>query len=99
MTCDEAQDVADQIEYKTWRPVVSTRQGLCFLRWEWEAPCVDTGVTQTWESREWLLAFPITEETVVRTAFAAAKMAELHECAENFLFQGRKPFDPHRSIL
>lgn len=99
MNCKQAQEVADMIQYKDWTCVVKQRANSCVLKWTWVAPCVHTGVVQPWDSREWLLAFPITEEGIVRTAFLAAKVAEEHECAENFKFMGRRPFDPHRSVL
>lgn len=99
MTCDEAQVIADMIDYKDWKCVVVSRANACVLKWVWRAPCTRTGRVQTWESREWLLPFPVTDEGLVRTAFAAAKMAEEHECAENFKFAGRRIFDPHRDLL
>jgi hypothetical protein len=98
LTASDVQFIANHIKYKDWRLVVHTAP--MSIQWSWSAPCtVNGGGPQPWTSRRWLIEPDATPEVVVKTAFAAAKMAEEHECAENFLFDGVRLFDPHRSVL
>lgn len=97
---DDYWAVADSIRYKDWSPTVQMMHsgGRVLFWWQWLAPCVNTGERKLQESRKWDIT-GFDEEAIVKTAFAAAKMAEEHECAENFNYQGRRIFDPHRSLL
>lgn len=99
MTFDEARAIADEIRYKDWmlQTLGDDGEGV-YLSWAWPAPCVNTGIVSIQHSREWVVT-DMDEEGIVKTAFAAAKMAEEHECAENFNYKGRRIFDPHRKLL
>ncbi|CAI3971374.1 hypothetical protein VAC51_00036 [Variovorax phage VAC_51] len=101
MSSAEMDRVAAAIKYKEWTCRISGDEFYesLILWWEWKAPCVLTGEVKKQLSRSWHIDSDITEEGIVRTAFAAAKMAEEHECAENFKYQGRRIFDPHRAVL
>lgn len=96
MTEDHIIAVLDNIRYKNWACNYNGFRRT--LWWTWVAPCVLTKEPKMQTSRQWFLESP-TRESVLRTAFAAAKMAELHECAEHFLYIGERVFDPHREVL
>lgn len=88
--------VLDSIRYKDW---VCKLTGSRCLYWFWVAPCVLTGKPKAQWSRDWHIPSDVNEEGLIRTAFAAAKMAEEHECAEHFLYNGVRVFDPHKAVL
>jgi len=103
MTFDEVQAIADEIRYKDWMLQTTgsgygSTSGDIYIHWVWSAPCVNGGNVSIQHSREWVVT-ACDEEAIVKTAFAAAKMAEEHECAENFNYKGRRIFDPHRKLL
>jgi len=100
LTYSDLDALTRRVKYKDWTLSAIKRGGVLLIRWDWRAPCaVNGGSAQRWSSREWFIHDSTTEEGVVRAAFAAAKMAEEHECAENFRFDGVMVFDPHKEVL
>lgn len=53
-----------------------------------------------WPCRVWRLGTGagLTEDSLVKTALAAALQAEEHECREAFTYKGVRLFDPHLSV-
>lgn len=98
MTFTELQAVADNIRYKDWVLQVGVHSGVSRVQWLWPAKCVNTGEWCTQLGRKWDVT-GMDEEAIVKTAFAAAIMAENHESAELFNYKGKRVFDPHRSVL
>lgn len=96
MTDNDIIEVLDNIRYKNW--VCSFNGFRRTLWWSWCAPCAVTGEHKLQTSRQWFVESP-TRESVLRTAFSAVKMAELHEAAEFFLYNGDRVFDPHKAVL
>lgn len=92
------QAILDKVRYKDWCPQAFHRINIVEICWGWFAPCVNSGEAAYQESRHWNVTGQ-SEEQIVRTAFAAAKMAEEHECAEHFLYENRRVFDPHKAVL
>lgn len=63
------------------------------------APCVKTGEHLVQIGRPWVVPYPDSEDSIVKTAFLAIKQCEEHELMEFFHYKGQRPFDPHRSLL
>ena len=57
--------------------------------------CVKTMQYKYWRGRKWYLSDHMTEDEIVKTVFAAVKMAVEHEVLENFKVNGKALFNPH----
>lgn len=68
------------------------------IRCSFQRPERDSGEVGTGFGRWWLIERGTTESAVVKTMFAAAKMIVEHELLEAFKVDGRRPFDPHRTV-
>ena len=71
------------------------------LWWSFIAPdYTKPGAPMTeWQAREWrVLNDEATEDSLVKTALAAALQAEEHECREAFTYKGVRLFDPHLTV-
>ena len=68
------------------------------IRCSFRRPDRDTGTVGAGFGRWWLIERDTTESAVIKTMFAAAKMIVEHELMEAFKVDGKRPFDPHRSI-
>jgi hypothetical protein len=89
--------VVDAIQHKDWW--LSAEVGITGtrMRWAFEAPCSRTGVESVWYGRWWDVT-DMTEEQLVKTAFAALKLAIEHETMEAFKYKGVAIFDPHTPL-
>ena len=56
------------------------------------------GMSTQW-GRKWLIEADDSDEQVIKTAFAAVKMATEHEVREDFMYFGKRPFSPHKRVL
>lgn len=72
--------------------------GRIFLQWTYEAPCVKTREVKEWRCAKHYLSAHMTEDELVKTAFAAGVRAMEHEAREHFTYKGRRLFNPHLSI-
>jgi len=59
---------------------------------------VETQKIEVQRGRWWVLDEPVTEDKIIKTAFAALEMSDGHVRRENFYYDGRRVFDPHISI-
>lgn len=73
--------------------------GRIFLQVTYEAPCTKTGAVQEWHGRKWYLSEYMTEDEIVKTAYAAFEAAVKHEIMEGFKFNGKVVFNPHVNYL
>lgn len=69
--------------------------GRIYLQCAYDAPCSVTGEAKEWRGRKWYLSEHMTEDEVVKTAFAAFKATVEHEVMEGFTFAGVRVFNPH----
>lgn len=69
--------------------------GRVFLQVVYDAPCTKTGNMQEWHGRKWYLSEHMTEDEVIKTAYAAFKAAVEHEVMEGFKICGTVLFNPH----
>lgn len=88
-------DALDRVVYKAWVPLI-TKDGTIY--WQWLAPCNVNGGPAVWQrGRDWYVA-GMSEDAIIKTAYAAIKMAEEHELMENFRVDGVMVFNPHTPI-
>lgn len=60
--------------------------------------CRNTGEESEWHGRKWYLSEFMTDDEVIKTAFAACKSAVEHEIMEGFTVDGVVLFNPHVSF-
>jgi len=66
-----------------------------YLRIGYETDCVKTGENKTWYGRKWYLSDHMTDDEIIKTAYAAFEMAVKHEILEGFKVDGKSLFNPH----
>jgi len=69
--------------------------GRIFLQVTYEAPCTKTGEAKEWHGRKWYLSKHMTEDEIIKTAYAAFEAAVKHEVMEGFKVNGIILFNPH----
>lgn len=77
-------------------------EGRIFLQIVYDAPCTKTGINQEWKGRKWYLSEYMTEDEIIKTAYAAFESAVKHEVMEGFKVGDIILFNPHidyRSLL
>lgn len=68
------------------------------IRCSFQRPDRESGAIGRGFGRWWYVERGTTVSGVVKTMFAAAKLIVDHELLEAFKFDGRRPFDPHRTV-
>ena len=68
------------------------------IRCSFQRPDRETGTVGRGFGRWWYIAAGTSESALWKTMFAAAKMIVEHELLEAFKVDGKRPFDPHRSV-
>ena len=58
----------------------------------------ELGVHKGQKARKWYLSEHMTDDEILKTAYAAFRMAVQHEVVEGFTVDGVRVFDPHRPI-
>lgn len=81
--------VSQDKAYKNGRP---------YLQIGYHAPCTKTGKMGWWKGRKWYLSEFMTNDEIIKTAFAAFKAAIEHEVMEGFKMDGKVVFNPHVSF-
>ncbi len=71
--------------------------GRIFIQILFSAPCQKTGEFKERRGRKWYLSDYMTEDEVIKTAFAALKAVVEHEVMEGFKFNKVPVFNPHVS--
>lgn len=66
-----------------------------YLQVLYQAPCTKTGEVQTWSGRKWYLSEYMTDDEIIKTAYAAFEAAVKHEVMEGFKVDGIILFNPH----
>ena len=91
--------IVKKISYKDWTLILGDENGVPYLQWKFQAPeyAIADTKPETWYSRKWMLT-GLDATEVVRTAFKAARNAELHECEEAFKFSGATIYSPHHNL-
>ena len=68
------------------------------MRCSFQRPDRTTGKVGRGFGRWWYIERLTTKSAVQKTMFAAAKMIVEHELMEAFKVNGKRPFDPHRTV-
>jgi hypothetical protein len=82
-------------DIRVHRDFKSPQTGRVYLQVKFTAPCSKTSLYQEWTGRKWYLSDHMTEDEVVKTAYAACKAAIEHEVMEGFKVDGIILFNPH----
>lgn len=69
--------------------------GRIFIQLVYDAFCSKSGVLKEWHGRKWYLSEHMTEDEIIKTAFAGFKAAVEHEVMEGFKVNGICLFNPH----
>lgn len=83
------------ISFRVERDVQNPATGRIFIQCVYTAPCTVTQQLKEWHGRKWYLSDYMTDDEVVKTAYAAFKAAVEHEVMEGFTFDGQRVFNPH----
>jgi hypothetical protein len=73
-----------------------------YLQWFYHAPCSKTGEIKEWRGGKYYLSEHMTDDEIVKKAWAAAQAVVHHEVMEGFMFDNVILFNPHvdfRKIL
>ena len=92
-------DILNQLSFRDWRFQIRPTQEHILLRVVFSAPdAFNKGKPTEQQGRWWVIEPHNTDEEVVKTAFAAVKMAMEHEVREDFVYKGKRPFSPHKKV-
>ncbi len=69
--------------------------GRTFIQMVYYSVCTKTNTEECWKGRKWYLSEHMTDDEIVKTAFAAFEAAVKHEILEGFKVDGKKLFNPH----
>ena len=69
--------------------------GRVFLQVVYMAPCTKTRTMAKWKGRKWYLSTHMTDDEIVKTAYAAFEAAVKHEVMEGFKYDNVIVFNPH----
>jgi hypothetical protein len=84
-----------QIEYDKKAYKYMKSKARLYLQIWYNARCIKTGKYELWHGRKWYLSDYMTEDEIVKTAFAAFKATVEHEVMETFKVKGKPVFNPH----
>jgi hypothetical protein len=87
-------------EVKVHRDKKDPENGRLYLQVSYYAPCVKGNAPdlQWWKGRKWYLSDHMTEDEIIKTAFAAVKAAVDHEVMEGYKVDDIILFNPHVSF-
>lgn len=68
------------------------------LQCSFQRPDTVTGKIETGYGRQEFLVLSATESAVVKTAWVCIQMTVHHELMESFCFDGKRLFDPHKTV-
>lgn len=66
-----------------------------YLQWFYHAPCSKTGDIKQWRGGKHYLSLYMTDDEIVKRAWAAAQAVVHHEVMEAFKFDNVTIFNPH----
>jgi hypothetical protein len=84
-----------EFKIRVERDNVRPEDGRIFLQAVFNAPCTKQDSTQEWHGRKWYLSEFMPDDEIMKTAYAAFKMAVEHEAMESFKVDGIILFNPH----
>lgn len=99
---EELKQILSKIKYKHWELRSFMKDDGYLIQWifmERDSTKPEDESLYEQHCRKWYVSKFSTETEVIRTAWLAAQQAELHECAESFLFDGSRIFDPHTNYI
>ncbi len=107
MNIEEVKNIASRISMQIFgthcgliveRDLVYGSGGRLFLQVFYEAPCTKTKKYDLWKGRKWYLSEFMTDDEIIKTAYAAFEAAVKHEIMEGFKVDGVILFNPHTNF-
>jgi hypothetical protein len=83
------------LEVKLEHNIINKYPPRMFLQIQYTSPCTKTGKVEEWSGRKWYLSEHMTNDEVIKTAYAAFETAIRHEIMEGFKVDGKILFNPH----
>jgi len=80
------------------RDLKHPKTGRIFIQCKYQSKCTKSGELKTWNGRKWYLSDYMSEDEIVKTAYAAFRATIEHEIMEGFKFEGIRVFNPHLSF-
>jgi len=77
------------------RSDAKVKYGRFFIQIQYTDICKKTGEKKVWHGRKWYLSDHMTDDEIVKTAYAAFEAAVKHEILEGFTVDGKPLFNPH----
>lgn len=81
-----------------WKWEVKHVDGGHLIRTTFQRPDINSGEMGTGYGRWMHIPEETTKEGVVKTAWLCAELIVKHELMESFLYEGKKIFDPHKTL-
>lgn len=98
MTRGQLTDILGSVKFRDWKFRVMEKGDGFLVQVVFTAPDCEDGCPKPQRGRKWYVSSHACRSEVVQTAYAAVQRAILHEVAEDFLFKGRRIFDPHLDV-
>lgn len=90
--------ILSDVKYLDWKWRIMDKGDGFLIQLVWDAPDCHSGVMKEQHGRKWYVSSFSCDSEVVQTAYAAVQRAVLHEAAEQFLYKGRRIFNPHFDV-
>lgn len=84
-----------EFKFRVERDNKRPQDGRIFLQVFYRARCTVRKKPRWWFGRKWYLSDHMTDDEVIKTAFAAFEAAVRHEILEGFTIGGVRLFNPH----
>ncbi len=98
MTHQEIRTLLKNVKFLDWHWRVMDKGDGLLIQLVWNAPDCHDGVMKVQHGRKWYVSSHSCESEVVAAAYAAVQRAVLHEAAEQFLYKGKRIFNPHFNV-
>lgn len=69
--------------------------GRTYIQMVYYSVCTKTNTEECWKGRKWYLSEHMTDDEIIKTAYAAFEAAVKHEIMEGFKVDGKILFNPH----
>jgi hypothetical protein len=98
LTLDTIRAIVSDVKFRDWSIRVLPKADGFLLQVVFMAPDCENGAPTEQHGRKWYVSSHACKSEVVQTAYAAVQRAILHEVAEDFLYRGRRIYNPHQDV-
>ncbi len=98
MEFTEIQKLLEEVKFRDWIFYLGYTEGSMYLQVQFYDKDIHTGIIEKQHGRKWTISKFMISDEIIRTAYAAVELANIHEIRENFLYKNENIFGPHLSI-